>query len=185
MSPAKRNAMVVDTHRCVGCSACVLACMAENDVPDGYCRDWIVSEIRGVFPDLKAEIRSERCMHCDDPPCVDACPTGASHVADGGTVLVTADKCTGCKACIASCPYDARYVHPDGFVDKCTFCYHRVARGDQPACVGVCPTRALTFGDKNDPNSEVAVLLRTRNARVLKPNSGTDPNVFFLTPDGD
>ena len=58
-------------------------------------------------------------------------------------------------------------------------------RGDQPACVGVCPTRALTFGDKNDPNSEVAVLLRTRRWNVLKPNSGTDPNVFFLTPDGD
>lgn len=181
-----RFGMVIDTRLCVGCMDCVVVCRTENDVPEGFCRDWITTETRGDYPTLALEIRSERCNHCDNPPCVSCCPTGASHVEEfGRTVQVTKEKCIGCKACIASCPYDARYVHPDGFVDKCTFCYHRVARGDQPACVGVCPTRALTFGDKNDPNSEVAKLLRTRNARVLKPNSGTDPNVFFLTPDGD
>lgn len=184
MSRPKRYAMVVDTRRCVGCTACVLACMAENDVPEGYCRDWIVTELRGRFPNLQTQIRSERCMHCSSAPCVDACPTGASHVADGGTVLVDRDKCTGCKACIASCPYDARYVHPDGFVDKCTFCFHRTSRGELPACVSVCPTRALTFGDRNDPDSEVSRLLRTRRWTVLKPSAGTEPNVFFLTPDG-
>jgi Fe-S-cluster-containing dehydrogenase component len=63
------------------------------------------------------EIRSERCNHCDNAPCVTCCPTGASHVeAAGKTVQVTADKCIGCKACIASCPYGARFVHPDGHV---------------------------------------------------------------------
>jgi len=173
--------MVVDTRRCVGCSACVLACMAENDVPQGYCRDWIVHEISGVFPDLAQEIRSERCMHCSSPPCVDVCPTGASFVGEGGVVLVEPSKCTGCKACITACPYDARYVHPDGYVDKCTFCIHRVRRGEQPACVTVCPTRALTFGDLDDPDSEVSELLRTRKSKVLHPEAGTEPNVFFLT----
>ncbi len=177
---AKRYAMAVDTRLCVGCSACVLACKAENDVPDGYCRDWIVEEVRGTYPDLRAEIRSERCNHCSRPPCVSSCPTGASHLSDGGVVLVTHDRCTGCKACIASCPYDARFVHPDGYVDKCTFCLHRVRHGEEPACVAVCPTRCLTFGDLNDPDSRLSMLLRTREHTVNHPETGCDPNVYFL-----
>jgi len=185
MSTEPRYAMVVDTRRCVGCSACVLACKAENDVPDGYCRDWIVQEVKGAFPDLQMEIRSERCMHCSNPPCVTVCPTGASHVGRGGTVLVHHEMCTGCKACIGACPYDARYVHPDGYVDKCTFCEHRTAEGRDPACVSVCPTKALTFGDLNDPDSEVRQLLASRSWKVLHPEAGTEPNVFFLTPDGE
>ena len=85
---SKRYAMAVDTRKCVGCHACVLACKAENDLPENGYRDWIVTETSGVFPDLSQEIRSERCNHCDNPPCVDCCPTGASHVSSGGTVLV-------------------------------------------------------------------------------------------------
>lgn len=185
MTDTKRYGMVVDTRRCVGCSACVLACKAENDVPDGYCRDWIVTEYKGAFPDLSMEIRSERCMHCSNPPCVTVCPTGASHVGTGGTVLVHHDMCTGCKACIGACPYDARYVHPDGYVDKCTFCEHRTSDGLDPACVTVCPTKALTFGDLLDPDSSVRQLLLSRKSKVLHPEAGTEPNVFFLTPDGD
>ena len=185
MSSTKRYGMVVDTRRCVGCSACVLACKAENRVPDGFCRDWIVQEVKGAFPDLSLEIRSERCMHCSNPPCVTVCPTGASHVAEGGIVLVHHDMCTGCKACIGACPYDARYVHPQGYVDKCTFCQHRVKEGLDPACVSVCPTKALTFGDLNDPDSGVRELLENRTWKVLHPEAGTEPNVFFLTPDGE
>lgn len=176
----KRYAMAVDTRKCVACKACVFACQAENDVPEGYCRDWIVEEVRGVFPHLTAENRSERCNHCSNPPCVDCCPTGASFVAEGGVVMVTRDKCTGCKACVTSCPYDARYVHPEGYVDKCTFCLHRVQRGEQPACVSICPTETLYFGDLNDPTSKVATLLRTREHEVLLPEAGTRPNVYFL-----
>jgi Fe-S-cluster-containing dehydrogenase component len=176
----KRYAMTMDTRLCVACKACVLACKAENDVPDGYCRDWIVEEIRGEFPKLVAENRSERCNHCSNPPCVSCCPTGASWVAEGGVVLVTADKCTGCKACVASCPYDARYVHPEGHVDKCTFCLHRVREGEEPACVEVCPTKALAFGDRNDPSSAVSKLLKTRTSDVNHPETGCEPNVFFL-----
>lgn len=180
MTRRKRLGMVVDTKKCVGCKACVLACEAENDVPDGYCRDWIVEEVSGVFPNLRQEIRSERCMHCDNAPCVNNCPTGASFINENGTVLVDHDKCTGCKACIASCPYDARYVHPEGYVDKCTFCVHRTSRGDQPACVSVCPTETLHFGDLNDSESEVSLLLRTRESKVLHAAAGTRPKLFFL-----
>jgi Fe-S-cluster-containing dehydrogenase component len=173
--------MAVDTRRCVGCQACVLACKEENALPEGACRDWVVVETRGRFPDLRQEIRSERCNHCDAPPCVSACPTGASHVHRGGIVLVARSLCTGCKACMAACPYDARYVHPEGYIDKCTFCVHRVERGLLPACVEVCPTRALVFGDRSDPASEVSRLLAARESKVLRPEAGCGPNVFFLT----
>ncbi len=176
----KRYAMVIDTKLCVGCKACVLACNAENKVPSGFSRDWIVEEVRGEYPDLSMEIRSERCNHCQHAPCVEACPTGASHVNEGGTVLVSRNKCTGCKACIAACPYDARYVHPDGYVDKCTFCLHRVQDGKDPACAEVCPTFCITFGDLEDPNSAVSGLLRTRKHKVNHPETGCEPNVYFL-----
>lgn len=176
----KRYAMVVDTRLCVACKACVLACKAENAVPDGRTRDWLVEEVRGRFPRLAAENRSERCNHCAGAPCVDACPTGASHVAEGGTVQVTRHKCTGCKACMAACPYDARYVHPDGFVDKCTFCLHRAQYGKLPACVEVCPTACLHFGDLSDPGAEVSRLLRERKWKVNHPETGARPNVYFL-----
>jgi len=176
-----RYAMAVDTRRCVGCNACVIACKTENALPSGVFRDWITTEVHGTFPGLTMEIRSERCNHCSDTPCVANCPTGASHVAEGGVVLVDRAKCTGCKACMASCPYGARSVHPDGHVDKCTFCLHRVEQGKGPACVETCPTRSLTFGDANDPESAVARLKARRPHHVVQPEAGTEPNVFFLT----
>ncbi len=177
----KRYGMAVDTVRCVGCSACVISCKTENALPDGGFRDWVAQEVRGEFPDLSMEIRSERCNQCGEPSCVAACPTGASHVREGGVVAVAKERCTGCKACIAACPYGARYVHPAGHVDKCTFCLHRVARGRLPACVENCPTRSLTFGDLADVESPLARLLRSRRSKVLRPEAGTEPNVFFLS----
>jgi Fe-S-cluster-containing dehydrogenase component len=177
----KRFAMAVDTVRCVGCNACVIACKTENALPEGGFRDWITTEVHGAFPHLSMQIRSERCNHCGDASCVEACPTGASHVAPGGVVGVARNKCTGCKACIAACPYGARYVHPAGYVDKCTFCQHRVAAGKQPACVDICPTRSLTFGDLADPESPVSRLRRSRKHAVLRPETGNEPFLFFLS----
>jgi Fe-S-cluster-containing dehydrogenase component len=176
-----RFAMAVDTVRCVGCNACVIGCKTENALPEGGFRDWIVQEVHGTFPDLSMQIRSERCNQCARPSCVSACPTGASHVSDGGVVGVSRGKCTGCKACIAACPYGARYVHPGGFVDKCTFCLHRVRAGKQPACVDTCPTRSLAFGDLADPDSAVSRLLRSRRHAVLREEAGNEPQVFFLS----
>lgn len=178
MSP--RYALAVDTRRCVGCSACAIACKTENAVPDGGFRCWAVQETSGAFPDLALEVRSERCNHCARAPCVSACPTGASFVAEGGIVAVDPGKCTGCKACIASCAYGARFVHPDGHVDKCTFCLHRVAKGRLPACAESCPTSALVFGDLADADSAVSRAVRTRRVKVLRPEAGTEPRVFFL-----
>jgi len=81
---------------------------------------------------------------------------------------------------MAACPYDSRFVHPEGYVDKCTFCLHRVEKGGLPACVETCPTRALTFGDLADPDSEVSKLAHSRRVKTLHPETGMDPNLFFL-----
>lgn len=176
-----RFGMVVDTARCVGCMDCVAACKTENDVPEGLCRDWIVQETRGAWPTLTLENRSERCNHCDAPPCVPCCPTGASHVVEHGRMVqIDPRLCIGCKACVASCPYGARYIHPEGHADKCTFCVERTAQGLDPACVAVCPTRCLHFGDLDDPASEVSRLLASRRSHVLLPEAGTGPRVHFL-----
>jgi len=177
-----RFAMVIDTRTCIGCGDCVVACKTENKVPEGLNRDWVVEATRGTYPDLETEFRSERCNHCSNPTCVTLCPTGASHLwKDTNIVLVEPSKCTGCKACIAACPYDARLVmHPDGYIDKCTFCHHRVEVGLDPACVSTCPTRCMHFGSLDDPDSEVSRLLRTREHKVLNPETGNEPNVYYL-----
>ncbi|GET30708.1 4Fe-4S dicluster domain-containing protein [Prolixibacter sp. SD074] len=175
-----RYAMAVDSKKCVGCSDCVVACQTENNVPIGYARDWVREINHGIYPDLHTELRSERCNHCNNAPCVRSCPTGASHYAEGGIVKVAKEKCIGCSACIISCPYDARYIHPKGYVDKCTFCDHRVKDGEDPACVAVCPTRCLYFGDLDDPNSEMSTLLRVRKYKTLIPEAGTDPQLYIL-----
>ena len=176
-----RYAMTVDQKLCVTCNACVIACKNENKVPTGTARCWTAQVERGVFPNLSIETRSERCNHCEHAPCVTACPTGASHYEEGGMVVVSKDKCVGCKACIVACPYEVRYIHPEGHVEKCTFCIHRVREQKDPACVTVCPTDALTFGDRDDSRSKVHRLLLTRQFKVLKPAEDTKPNVFFLT----
>ena len=176
-----RYAMVIDTHRCVGCQACVISCFLENDVPVGFKRDWITEVVAGRFPDLRSEIRSERCNHCEDPPCVFVCPCGASYKdKETGIVLVHHDKCSGCKACIAACPYDARFINPKGYADKCTFCIHRVREGLTTGCAATCPTKAINFGDLSDPASPLHELMRGRIVRTLKPSAGTKPNIYFL-----
>ena len=95
--------------------------------------------------------------------------------------LIHEDKCSGCKACMAACPYNARYIHPEGFASKCTFCVHRVVKGEKPACVSVCPTFCMHFGDFDDPMSEVSQLLQTRKYHALIPEAGTKPQIYYLS----
>ncbi len=177
-----RYGMVVDTRTCVGCCACVIACKTENAVPGGYARNWVHTETAGNFPNLRMTIRSERCNHCADAPCISVCPTGASYRGPGDTVQIDRRRCTGCKACMAACPYGARFIDPaDGIADKCTFCLHRTENGTTTtACQEVCPTESIHFGDLNDPDSEVSRLLTRREHYVVEPGAGTRPRHFYL-----
>ncbi|GLI53707.1 4Fe-4S dicluster domain-containing protein [Thermodesulfovibrio yellowstonii] len=172
--------MVIDVEKCIGCMACVIACKKENNVPEEHFRTRVVEEVRGEFPNLRMELRSELCNHCENAPCIDACPTRASHRAKDGTVQIDRKKCIGCKACILACPYDARYSHPKGFADKCSFCDHRLKEGKKPACVETCLGKSRIFGDLEDPNSEVAELLRKYDASVRLEFAGTRPRVFYI-----
>lgn len=179
----KRYAMVIETRKCVACMACVAACWAENNVPLGYYRTWI-DEIgpKGEPPFMHMTFRPEQCNHCENPPCVRVCPSGAAYKREeDGIVLVREERCIGCKICIGACPYDARYINPEkGVINKCTFCIHRVLKGMEPACVATCPTGARHFGDLNDPNSEVSKLVNTHETYVLKEELGTGPNVIYI-----
>ena len=174
--------MVVDKKRCVGCMACIAACKAENEVPPGNYRTRVVEQVEGKFPDLQMEFRSELCNHCDNPPCVFNCPTKASYKDRlTGMVLLDKKRCVGCKACVASCPYDVRYVnHDKGYVDKCTFCAHRIKEGKMPACVTTCVGKSRIFGDLNDPKSPVRAALKGKKAEVQLKHAGTESRVYYI-----
>ena len=131
------------------------------------------------------------CMQCDNPPCVAVCPVSATYKTGDGVVLVDQSRCIGCGYCVVACPYGARYLTPagehapndtPGIADKCTWCYHRISRGAKPACVEVCPVGARRFGDANEPDSEIATLVRERNPKMLHPEFGTRPRVLYLGP---
>jgi tetrathionate reductase subunit B len=176
-----KYAMVIDQSRCIGCMACIVACKRENNVPEGVFRTRVLEMTEGTFPDLRTHFRSELCNHCDFAPCADQCPTGASYKAPDGTVQIDKKKCVGCKACLAACPYDARYInHETGTADKCTFCEHRLAEGKEPACVATCVGKSRVFGDLEDPNSPVRKLLSENEAKVLLKDAGTRPKVFYI-----
>jgi Fe-S-cluster-containing dehydrogenase component len=178
-----RFAMVIDPDRCVDCKACMVACTAENEVPLGKHRNRVERKQRGTYPELSMRIEPIQCMHCDSPPCVRVCPTGASHIPDGfgGIVMVEPDKCIGCRYCMLACPYDARYFDEEkGTVGKCTFCLHRLGEGREPACVETCPTKVRVFGDTDLPISEAARKLRKRATEKKKVEAGTGPNLHYV-----
>jgi len=131
----KKYVMLVDTARCVFCEACVTSCRAEWGTSLGVSRNWVRETMTMTNDGMpRLSFLSGRCMHCDEPPCVPACPTGASFKGDDGLVLVDRDLCTGCEFCVDVCPYDARFRDPaDGMISKCTFCAPRIADGEEPA----------------------------------------------------
>ena len=181
----KQYGMVIDARRCYGVHACTVACKAEFDVPLGENRSWVEEVEKGSFPNISRSFLPRLCNHCDKPSCVSVCPTGATWKREeDGIVVVDPNLCIGCKYCIQACPYDMRYLNEDdGTADKCDFCIHRVSQGLEPACVEACPSRARIFGDLNDPESEVSQLIAKNPVTVLRPDKGTEPNVYYIGAD--
>lgn len=179
----KRYVMVVDLQRCVGCNACTVSCKLEHDVPTGNYRTWVLERENGTFPEVDNFKLPRLCNHCDNPPCHKACPTGATFVADNGAVLIDSTVCIGCRYCMAACPYNARFINRRlNVADKCTFCFHRIEEGLQPACVSTCVGHSRVFGDANDPDSKVSQLIRNHETQRLDPELGTDPQVYYIVP---
>ena len=134
----------------------------------------------------KAFFIPKMCNHCAHPACVQVCPVGATFRAEDGTVLIDHDYCIGCRYCVQACPYGARFfIEEKGVSDKCTWCYHRITKGLQPACVEVCPTKTRIFGDLNDSSSPVSEFIRNNQVQVLKPESGNAPMCFYVGIDKD
>lgn len=175
--------MIHDERRCIGCQACSIACRSENEVPETVSRLQVhIEGPHGAPPDLYFKYQRVSCQQCKDSPCVKVCPTGASYVGEDGIVSVKTKLCVGCLYCLAACPYKVRFVNPiTKAADKCNFCKEsRLKRDKPPACVDVCPTKALTFGDSNDPKSDVVKLLHTEITYQNKPDLGTKPRMYRI-----
>jgi Fe-S-cluster-containing dehydrogenase component/formate-dependent nitrite reductase membrane component NrfD len=179
-----RYGFVIDQRKCIGCHACTVACKEENRVPLGAFRTWVKYVERGHYPDTRRYFSVLRCNHCDDAPCVTICPTVALYRRPDGIVDFDGDRCIGCKSCMQGCPYDALYIDPaTNTAAKCHYCAHRVEVGLEPACVIVCPERAIIAGDLDDPAAPIARLMATEPMQVRKPEQGTRPKVFYLGAD--
>ncbi len=139
--------MRLDLDRCIGCRACEVACVTANDITPTISRNWVPHLLAAPSQaDGLAVFAPYLCSHCAEPPCVPACPTGASFIARDGRVLVDKDLCIGCGLCVDACPYDARLVDKvTKKLEKCTLCEARVEAGLAPACFEVCPAGARHF----------------------------------------
>jgi tetrathionate reductase subunit B len=179
-SKSKKYGMVIDTSKCIDCKACMVACKVENNVSEGFWRNWIRPSW-DISDSRKIEFQPGQCMQCDTPSCVAACPVDATYKQTDGLVAIDPTRCIGCGNCITACPYNARYRDPGSRrADKCDFCENRLKRGEDPACVVTCPTKVRTFGDLNDPDSEVSRLVKEEKlVRVNAPHVNTRPNIYY------
>ena len=196
-------ALVIDLNVCVGCHACVTSCKQWNTSgsagpladqnpyganPTGTFFNRVQTYEADSFPDTQTIHFPKSCLHCEDPPCVPVCPTGASYKRkEDGIVLVDYDKCIGCKYCAWACPYGARELDEERQVmTKCTLCVDRIydqhlpPADRKPACVKACPTGARLFGDVKDPDSEVSRAIRERGGYSLMPEWQTQPANQYL-----
>lgn len=196
-----RWGMLIDTNQCADdCTACVDACVEEHGL---WGKDRPATDAQWI---RKITVRDKStgyensfpmlCQHCEHPPCVDVCPTGASFKRADGIVLVNAHTCIGCRYCMMACPYKARsFIHEDledqlplaprgkGCVESCTLCVHKVDRGDNnTACAEACASeghQAMLFGDLNDPESKISKRLKKYGGKQVRADLGLNTGVRY------
>lgn len=105
----RRWVMVIDLRKCVGCHACTIACVAENKLPPGVVYRQVTEEEIGQYPNVSMRFIPRPCLQCDEPPCVDVCPVGATYKRTDGIVAMDYERCIGCRYCMNACPYNSRY----------------------------------------------------------------------------
>ena len=175
-APVNPYACLVDLTRCVGCRRCEKACNEVNHLPPpevSFDDPKVFERPRrphdGAFTVVNRHCSGSldrhhhlvptyakiQCMHCQDPACASACPTGALHKSDSGAVRYDVGRCIGCRYCMLACPFQMPAYEYDEPVAprlrKCTFCLDRVVeQGLQPACASICPEEAITFGRRQD-----------------------------------
>ncbi len=195
-----RWGMLIDSNKCsTGCNDCVTACNTENGLQGHDRPETDVQWIRKlkVTDTQTGHVMSlpMMCQHCEHPPCVDVCPTGASFKRVDGIVLVDRHICIGCRYCMMACPYKARsFEHEEvkdqkvhaprgkGTVEACTMCVHRVDRDGTPACVEACSKAehgAMLFGDLNNPESEISKQLAKYGGKQVRADLGLNPGVRY------
>ena len=194
-----RWGMLIDANSCdSGCNDCVTACNTENGLSGGTLEtdsQWIRKLELKDTRSGKTQSLPMMCQHCEEPPCVDVCPTGASFKRADGIVLVDKHTCIGCRYCVMACPYKARsFVHeaitdqnPDvprgkGTVESCTLCVHRIDRDLNPACVDACAAaghNAILFGNLNDPNSDIAKRIATYATKQVRADLGLNTGIRY------
>jgi molybdopterin-containing oxidoreductase family iron-sulfur binding subunit len=195
-----RWGLLVDTNKCSnGCDACVRGCNEWNGLKSNGRPETDVQWIRKVDLRNKATGSTHSlpmmCQHCENPPCADVCPTGASFKRPDGIVLVDKHICIGCRYCMMACPYKARsFVHEEvteqkahaprgkGTVEACNMCVTRVDEGKLPACMEACNAeghQAILFGDLNDPNSDIAKAVKEYATTAVRADLGLNPGVRY------
>ncbi len=195
-----RWGLLIDSSKCApDCDRCIAACRDENGWTSAGHAESDPQWIRKVtLRDPKSGAQRSApvmCQHCANPACVDVCPTGASFKRPDGIVLVDRHICIGCRYCMMACPYKARsFVHEPledqktnaprgkGTVEACTLCVDRVDAGKKPACVDACASAgdgAMTFGDLNDPNSDIAKAVAALSTTQIRSDLGLDPGVRY------
>jgi len=206
--PNRKFVMVIDLAKCKNARNCVESCQKAHNL--NYHEEFMKVQLIQDNEAASPYWFPKPCYHCDEPPCVTVCPTGATFKRDDGIVLIDNDRCIGCKFCMTSCPYSARQFNwggnkdqfdetkqpyspetsiprTEGTVMKCDFCPDLLRQGELPHCAKSCPMGVIYFGDKNedivtngDETVRFSELIKDRGGYRHLEHLGTKPNVYYL-----